>query len=111
LARVDMPTTPEIDEGLNDRLADSLGRYTGRYQNMAGTTEVSARGGKLFMAIEPTGIGAPLPKSRLKLVDRNAARLATGDPALDRGLILFNDPDEDPASFIMSGVRMSRRVG
>ena len=110
LARVDMPPTPEVDEHLNERMADSLGRYTGRYRNMAGTTEISARGGKLFMEFEPTGIGAPLPKSRLMLVERNAARLATGNPALDRGLILFNDPDEDPASFIMNGVRLSRRV-
>ena len=110
LARVDMPTTPTVDEGLNERLADSLDRYTGRYRNMSGTTEITARGGRLYMEIKPNGFGAALPKSRLKLVDGNAARLATGDPMLDRGLILFNDPDENPASFIMNGVRMSRRV-
>ncbi len=110
LARVDMPATPEIDEALNERLAGSLDRYTGRYANISGTTEISARGGRLYMEVEPNGFGAALPKSRLKLVDRNAARLATGDPVLDRTLILFNDPDEDPASFIMNGVRMSRRL-
>ncbi len=110
LAGVEMPQTPAIDEGLNERMTDSLDRYVGRYQNISGITEISARGGKLFMEITPNGLGDQLPKSRLKLVDRNAARLATGDPTLDRGLILFNDPDEDPVSFIMNGVRMSRRI-
>ena len=110
LARVDMPATPEIDESLTERVASSPGRYTGRYQNMSGITEITARGGKLFMEITPNGFGTLLPRSRLKLVDRNAARLATGNPILDRGLILFNDPDEEPASCIMNGVRMSRRV-
>ena len=110
LAGVDMPTTPGVDEALNEKLAGSLSRYTGRYQNISGITEVSARGGKLFMEVVPNGLGAALPKTRLKLVDRNAARLETGDPAIDRGLILFNDPGEDPASFIMNGVRMSRRI-
>jgi CubicO group peptidase (beta-lactamase class C family) len=111
LARVEMPEVPEIDETLNERLADDLSRYTGRYQNMAGITEISARAGSLTMEVMPTGIaGAPLPKSPLKLVDRNAARLATGNPALDRNLIVFNDPDEDPVSSLMNGVRMSRRI-
>ncbi len=110
LARVDMPETPEVDEALNDRVGDSLGRYTGRYQNISGITEITARSGKLYMEVTPNGFGAEMPKTRLKLVDRNAARLASGDRALDRGLILFNDPDEDPASFIMNGVRLSRRV-
>ena len=110
LAKVEMPETPAIDEGLNDRLAGSLDRYVGRYQNMAGITEVSARAGRLYMAIEPIGIGAPLPKSPLRLVDRHSARLQTGNPALDRGLILFSDPEENPASFLMNGVRLSRRI-
>ncbi len=110
LARVDMPATPDVDEALNERLAGSLDRYTGRYRNMSGTTEISARGGKLFMEITPNGFGAALPKSRLKLVDRNSARLETGDPAVDRGLILFSDPGEDPASYVMNGVRLARRV-
>ena len=110
LARVDMPETPEVDEALNEKLAGSLDRYTGRFQNISGITEISARGGKLFMEITPNGFGAALPKSRLKLVDRNSARLETGDPVVDRGLILFNDPGEDPVSFVMNGVRMSRRI-
>lgn len=110
LARVDMPETPAIDAALNERLADSLDRYTGRYQNISGITEISRRAGKLYMEVTPNGFGAALPRSRLQLVDRNAARLSTGDPALDRGLILFNDPDENPASFIMNGVRLSRRI-
>jgi CubicO group peptidase (beta-lactamase class C family) len=111
LAAVDMPETPEVDEKLNEKMKDSLSRYTGRYRNMSGLTEISARGGKLYMEIQPTGVGAALPKTPLKLVDRNAARLVTGNPALDRNLLLFNDPADDPASFIMNGVRLSRRVG
>ena len=95
LAGVDMPTTPGVDEALNEKLADSLDRYTGRYQNISGITEVSARGGKLFMEITPNGMGAALPKTRLKLVDRNAARLETGDPAIDRGLILCAERTPD----------------
>jgi hypothetical protein len=111
LAAVDMPETPEVDEKLNEKMKGALSRYTGRYRNMSGLTEISARGGKLYMEIQPTGISAALPKSPLKLVDGNAARLVTGNPALDRNLLLFNDPAEDPASFIMNGVRLSRRVG
>ena len=66
--RVDMPETPEVDEKLNERMKDSLSRYTGRYRNMSGLTEISARGGKLYMEIQPTGISAALPKSPLKPV-------------------------------------------
>jgi CubicO group peptidase (beta-lactamase class C family) len=110
LGGVDLPETPEVDEKLNERMKDALSRYTGRYRNMSGLTEISARRGELYMEIQPAGIGAALPKSPLKLVDRNAARLVTGNPALDRNLLLFDDPDDDPASFIMNGVRLSRRV-
>ncbi len=110
LARVKLPSTPEVDEALNARMTESLDRYTGCYRNIEGITEVSAKGGELFMEIRPTGLAAPLEKSLLKLVDRNAARLQTGNPILDRNLILFNDPGDDPVSFIMNGVRMSRRV-
>jgi len=110
LARIDIPQVPEVDEALNERLGEDLSRYTGSYRNIEGITEISARGGRLYMEIRPTGLAAPLAKSPLKLVDRNAARLQTGNPVLDRSLILFNDPEEDPASFIMNGVRMSRRA-
>lgn len=111
LARVDMPETPAVDDALNERLADSLGRYTGRYRNMATLTEISARAGKLSLEITPTGMaGTTLKKSPLRLVDRHAARLATGNPMLDRNLFLFGDPGDDPARFLTSGVRLSRRI-
>ena len=110
LARVEMPQTPPVDEALNERMADSLDRYTGRYRNIEGITEISTRGGRLFMEMRPTGLAAALEKSPLKLVDRNTARLQTGNPILDRGLILFNDPGDDPVPYLMNGVRMSRRI-
>ena len=114
LARVDMPETPLADDSLNERLfrsGDGFSRYTGRFQNMSGVTEITARGGKLALEIKPTGmLASPLKKTPLQLVNRNAARLASGNPLLDRGLWLFHDPGADPAEFIQSGLRMSRRI-
>ena len=111
LARIRMPDLPEVDEDLTGRLAPSLDRYTGRYGNITGTSEISARAGRLYLTttpISPAG-GPPLEKTRLKFVDRNTVRLASGDPLLDRNIFLFQDPEDNPARFLLTS-RILRRI-
>ncbi|HEY5646591.1 MAG TPA: serine hydrolase domain-containing protein [Pseudomonadales bacterium] len=110
LARIELPALPAIDEALTERLAGALDRYVGRYVNIAGSTEVSAQGGRLFVESTPSEIGGMiLPKTPLAFVDRNTVRMASGDPITDRNLLLFQDAGDSPARYLQFGARLSRR--
>lgn len=111
LARIDVPGFPEIDEGLTERLADGLERYTGRYANITSVTEVSARNGRLYVESTPLDFaGNALPRSPAGFVDRNTVRLVTGDTLMDRNVFLFQDPGKEPAGYLQLGARLARRV-
>lgn len=111
LARIDLPGVPEVDDALTARQSARLDRYVGRYANISGVTEISARQGRLYVEVTPTDIaGMTLPKSPLAFVDRNTVRMATGDPVADRNVWLFQDPDHTPARFLQFGARLARRV-
>ncbi len=112
LARIEAPGLPEVDEDLTDRLAGAHRRYTGRYANITGITEISSRGGRLYLESTPTSPagGPPLKKTPLKFVDRNTVRLAGGHPAVDRTVLIFQDPGDDPARYLLA-TRLLRREG
>jgi len=111
LARIDLPGLPEVDEALNERQADRLDRYVGRYANIASVTEISARQGRLYVEATPTDLaGMTIRKTPLAFVDRNTVRMASGDPIADRNLWLFLDSGADPATYLQFGARLSRRV-
>jgi len=107
LAKVQLPELAPVNESLKPEPA----RYVGRYSNLTGITSISHRSGRLFVEAEPTGLGgAALKKTPLGFIDRNTARPMSGDPILDRNLYLFQDPGSEPARYLLSGVRLSRRI-
>ena len=108
LARVQVVDAPPVNENLRPDPA----RYVGQYSNIAGTTHITEQRGRLYLSVEPSAMAAAaIGKSRLDFIDKNTARLQSGDPILDRNVYIFQNPADNPARYLLSGVRLSRRSG
>ena len=87
-------------------------RYVGRYANIAVGCDVKERrGGGLALSASPTdGISAGYRDVPIAFIDRNAAVLRSGNPAIDRQVLHFSPPDNGRSTFLALGLRQLRRT-
>jgi len=112
LAQSTMPPLPAS----NPNLQINLDNYIGDYKNI--NEEIQIRRTRENQETQLTvshyvpGFGYQPQTRDLKLIfiDKNTAKLDTGDEVTDRGLYLFSDYDEhQKAKFVLTGLRQYRR--
>jgi CubicO group peptidase (beta-lactamase class C family) len=101
---------PQLSEPAPNLRIDPA-RYVGRYENIAGAYDVTARRGALTLSVTPTdGIGLGYRDAPIAFIDRNAAVLRSGNPIVDRTVLHFSPPEDGRSRFMQVGLRQLRRV-
>lgn len=108
LSRIRPPAIPDAEPGLQI----DVNTLAGTYQNLSERLEFRVKGDDLTLSILPNGgtAGSAPTNLKLALIDRQTARLDTGDPARDRSMFLFSTRQGGKANFVALGLRQYRRV-
>ena len=107
LARVTVPDLPEAP-GDADIDPDSL---AGSYQNLNQVLEFKAWRGMLTLGIVPNGAMNSDEIMKLAFVDKDTARLATGDKMIDRSIVKFSGYVDGIPQYASLGLRQYKRIG
>ena len=107
LAKIREPALAEI----NPSTKVDLNRVLGRYENITTIVDVDqGRSGPRMTLIGKGGLGTvPINNAPIGFIDRNTARLATGDEILDRTMYLFSQEEDGRTQYVASGLRQFMR--
>lgn len=106
LARVTAPELPVP----NDDFKVEVAPLAGRYRNLNQVLEFKARGGQLSAGLIPNGAAATDRMLKLAFIDKETARLATGEVMMDRNILKFSDYVDGVPQYVSLGLRQYKRT-
>lgn len=106
MARVSVPEPPEP----NDDIKVDVEPLTGSYQNLNQVLEFKSRRGRLNVGLIPNGASATDRAMKLAFIDKETARLATGEVMMDRNILKFSDFVDGVPQYVSLGLRQYKRV-
>lgn len=107
LARVQLPDMPETRDDINidpEALA-------GRYANLNQVLDFKTHRDGLQVGMIPNGASSTDNYMKLAFIDKDTARLATGDVMWDRNIIKFSDYADGVPGYAAVGLRQYKRIG
>lgn len=106
MARITVPELPAV----HDDLAVDINPLAGAYQNLNQVLQLKARGGKLGLEMIPNGATGADRIMNLAFIDRETARLATGEEMIDRSTLRFSDYIDGKPQYVSLGLRQYKRT-
>lgn len=106
LARIRVPGVPDVNPDVKVEVAP----LAGRYQNLNQVLEFTPSRTDLQVAIVPNGATSSDRKMKLAFIDRETARLSTGDVMMDRNIVKFSDYVDGVPQYAALGLRQYKRI-
>ena len=106
-ARVQLPDLPET----HDDIKVDLDALSGRYGNLNQVLDFKPYRDGLRVGIIPNGADATDDYMKLAFIDKDTARLATGDVMWDRNIIKFSSYADGIPGHAALGLRQYKRLG
>jgi CubicO group peptidase (beta-lactamase class C family) len=106
LGRVTLPDLPEASPDIDVDLSP----LAASYQNLNQVLEFTVRGGALTLGIVPNGASAADRTMKLAFIDKDTARLATGDKMTDRSIVKFSGYVDGTPRYASLGLRQYKRL-